>query len=135
MKIIPYVDYQEAEVLALYRRVGWTNYTDKPEMLKKAFSSSLLVLSAMEGKRLIGLVRCVGDGASILYIQDLIVHPEYQRKGLGKELVQSALAHFPNVYQTVLLTDDTPKASAFYRSCDFEKAVDLGLQSWVRIQR
>ena len=34
------------EILPLYAAVGWTNYTDRPEMLKNAFEHSLLVLGA-----------------------------------------------------------------------------------------
>ena len=69
------------EILPLYSAVGWTSYTDRPEMLKTAWENSLLILGAYDGGRLIGAVRAVGDGASIVYVQDILVLPEYQRRG------------------------------------------------------
>ena len=37
------------------------------------------------------MVRVVGDGASVILIQDLLVHPEYQRKGIGDQLMRAVL--------------------------------------------
>ena len=132
-KIKPYDVYQEEEVLELYGSVGWINYTARPEMLKAAFSSSALVLGARFGSKLVGLVRAVGDRASILYIQDILVHPDYQRRGIGRKLLLEMIKRYPDVYQTVLMTDDTPKTAAFYRSCGFSADKDLGLCAFLRI--
>lgn len=54
------------QLLTLYGRVGWTNYTRRPERLQAALRGSLVVLTAWEGDALIGLARAVGDGVSIL---------------------------------------------------------------------
>lgn len=67
MEIRRYTTYHEAEVLRLYKSVGWAVYADDPAMLKAAFAGSLLVLGAFAQDELIGLVRAVGDGVSILY--------------------------------------------------------------------
>ena len=74
-------------VLPLYEAVGWTNYTQNPTMLKEAYKNSLHILTALneEGK-LLGVLRAVGDGASILFIQDILVTPEYQHQGIGTKL-------------------------------------------------
>ena len=90
--------------------------------------------AAYEGEALIGVVRLVGDGASILYVQDLLVRPEYQRRGIGSELLRRALAQFPQVYQTVLLTDDTEKTRAFYQAMGLTDAVEAGCRAFVRFQ-
>ena len=62
------------EIFPLYEAVGWTNYTQNPTMLKEAYKNSLHILAALneEGK-LLGVLRAVGDGASILFIQDILV--------------------------------------------------------------
>ncbi len=60
----PQLDFQA--VLEIYDSVGWTNYTDWPTMLQKALEHSLLVLAAVDGDRLVGLLRAVGDGYSIV---------------------------------------------------------------------
>ena len=123
--------YDEGAVLALYAAVGWTNYTARPEMLERAFSGSLCALAARAGGRLAGVVRAVVDGASVLYVQDLLVLPEYQRRGLGGLLLRELLARYPDVYQTVLLTDDTPEHAAFYESAGFKSAEKYGCGAYV----
>ena len=82
------------EILNLYDSVGWTNYTERPDMLEKAFHHSLLVLGAWDGEKLTGIIRVVGDGASIVFIQDLLVLPEYQRHGIGSQLCLEVMKRF-----------------------------------------
>lgn len=82
---------------------------------------------------LIGLIRAVGDGVSILYIQDVLVAPEHQRKGVGKKLLQAMLAQYPSIYQTVLMTDNIPERAAFYRACGFTAAADMGCCAFIRM--
>lgn len=62
----PQLDFQA--VLDLYASVGWTGYSSHPEMLEKVLEHSLLVLAAVDGDRLVGLLRAVGDGYSIIFI-------------------------------------------------------------------
>ena len=124
--IAPLKRYDEGAVLALYAAVGWTNYTQRPEMLRRAFAGSLCTLCAYDGGRIAGLVRAVGDGASVLCVQDLLVLPEYQRRGLGSRLLRELLARYPDVYQTMLLTDDTPEHAAFYEHAGFTNAAKYG---------
>ena len=45
MEIRAYQTYNEGEILSLYTSVGWTAYTDHPEVLRKGFDHSLLTLS------------------------------------------------------------------------------------------
>ena len=118
-EIKPYQNNHEEETFALYRAVGWSNYCKNPQMLRQALANSLLVLGAFSNEKLIGMIRAVGDGASILYIQDLLVLPAYQRQGVGTALLRHALNTYSNVYQVLLMTDDTPKTRSFYRSLSF----------------
>ncbi|HEL1636946.1 GNAT family N-acetyltransferase [Streptococcus suis] len=117
----PQLDFQA--VLEIYDSVGWTNYTDRPTMLQKALEHSLLVLAAFDGDRLVGLLRAVGDGYSIMFIQDILVLPAYQRQGIGRQLLEQAITHFPGIYQLHLLTDNTEKTRSFYEAIGFT-AVD-----------
>ena len=91
MVIKPYTQYSEAEILPLYKAVGWSNYYEHPEMLKKAYAGSLCTLAAYEDETLTGIIRCVGDGYSILFIQDILVYPEHQHKGIGTALMKAVL--------------------------------------------
>ena len=82
MEIREYKIFNEAEILRLYRSVGWTAYTDHLEVLQKGFEKSMLTLAAYEGDQLLGIIRAVGDGHTIVFVQDILVFPEYQRKGI-----------------------------------------------------
>ena len=121
------------EITELYDLVGWTNYSKDPELVRKAFESSLCVLGAYEGSVLAGFIRAVGDGASILYIQDIVVRPEMQRKGTGTALVRAVLERYPDVYQTVLMTDDTETSVGFYKSLGFTAVSDINCTAFVMI--
>lgn len=121
------------ELLALYASVGWTNYTDNPEMLKQAYEHSLLILEARDGEKLVGIIRVVGDGYSIVFIQDILVHPEYQRQGIGTQLLRKIMELYSEVYQMELMTDDTPGTISFYQSMGLWKADDVGACAFVRM--
>ncbi|NQM30801.1 GNAT family N-acetyltransferase [Streptococcus suis] len=117
----PQLDFQA--VLDLYDSVGWTGYTNRPDMLHQALEHSLFGLAAFDGNRLVGLLRAVGDGHSIVFIQDILVLPTYQRQGIGRHLLEQAIAHFPEIYQLHLLTDNIEKTRSFYEAIGFT-AVD-----------
>ena len=120
------------DVLPLYEAVGWTNYTTKPEMLKAAFENSLHVLAAFnEEGILVGALRAVGDGASILFIQDILVTPEYQHQGIGTKLLQQTLEKYKNVYQIQLATDNSMKTISFYESNGFTSLTSLNCVSFM----
>ena len=120
------------EVLLLYEAVGWTNYTQNPTMLEKAYKNSLHILGALneEGK-LVGVLRAVGDGASILFIQDILVCPEYQHQGIGTKLLQLTLEKYQNVYQIQLATDDSKNTVSFYESNGFTSLTSLNCVSFI----
>ena len=126
MEIREYSQYKEAEILYLYSSVGWTAYTDHPEALRKGFENSMLVLAAYEGDQLLGLIRVVGDGYTIVWIQDILVLPEQQGKGIGSALIQKVLERFRHVRQIELATDNTPKTIAFYKSQGFRELAECG---------
>lgn len=133
MEIREYIAYNESEILALYDSVGWTGYTHRPEMLRAAFAGSLLVLGAYEDGRLAGILRVVGDGASIVFVQDILVFPEHQRKGIGSALLREAMERYKSVYQLRLATDCEEKTIAFYRSCGLVPDTDMGCVGFSRI--
>ena len=126
MVIKPYLHYSEAEIIPLYESVGWVFYCKHPEVLEKAYANSLCILAAYEETKLVGLIRSVGDGHTILFIQDLLVCPEYQRRGIGTALVNALLDQYPHVYQIELATDNTEKTVAFYKSFGFRNLSDIG---------
>lgn len=120
-----YKVYNEPEILDLYQSVGWSNYTNNPQMLKDAYSNSLKILGAYQNEKLIGIIRVVGDGHSVVFIQDLLVYPEYQRQGVGTALLKQILLDYKHVYQKHLLTENTEKTIQFYQSLGFTMDTDM----------
>lgn len=122
---------------ALYASVGWRAYLVDPDALAAAVAATPWVLSAWDGERLIGLLRALTDDLSIVYIQDLLVHPDRQRQGVGRQLMQATLDRFAHVRQKVLMTDDEPRQHAFYASFGFTSVRGLSrtpLHAFARIE-
>ena len=124
--------YKDDEILALYSSVGWTNYVQRPELLEKSYNNSLYILGAYVDEKLVGIIRATGDGASIVFLQDLLVLPEYQRQGIGTKLMQAALARFADVYQLSLITEATEKNVAFYKSLGLINVEDFGCCAFIK---
>lgn len=107
------------DLVALYSSVGWTNYTNNPTMLEEAVEASLWQYAVYDEEELVAYIRLVGDGHSVLLVQDLLVRPDHQRQGIGTKLLEEALARFPHVYQRLLVTERSEKNLDFYQSLGF----------------
>ena len=105
--------------------MGWTVYTANPERLERAVQNSSFVLAARSNNQLVGLARVLSDDVSIMYLQDILVSPLYQRNGVGRALLERCLERFSHVRQKVLLTDNRPEQKAFYRSLGFHNIGEL----------
>lgn len=114
-----YEKYDSDEILNLYNSVCWCSYTNRPKMLEHAFEHSLKILGAHDGNKLVGLVRAVGDGYSVLFIQDILVLPEYQRKGIGTMLLKSMLGFIRKFIRPSLLQTKPKKLLNFINPAVF----------------
>lgn len=133
MEICEYSSFDENEIMPLYASVGWTNYTDRPDMVRMAYENSLCILGAYIEKQLVGIIRAVGDGASIVLIQDILILPEYQHQGIGTLLMKELLNRYRFVYQLELMTDNVPETVAFYKSLGFSAADECGCRAFIRM--
>ena len=124
-------DFDQGEILALYESVGWTAYTSAPESLFKGLRNSLLLLGAYDSTRLLGLCRCVGDGETIIFVQDILVFPEFQRRGIGSALLRELRGRFPKVRQVVLCTDAEERTREFYKSLGFAQLEEIGCRGFM----
>ena len=132
MEIREYTAFREDEIRRLYASVGWKAYTDNMSALEQGFGHSLLVMAAFEGGKLLGIIRVVGDGHTIVFLQDILVDPDHQRKGIGTALVQAVLDRYPAVRQIQLTADSTPESTAFYRSLGFTELAKIGCSGWMK---
>ena len=113
-------EFNDSSLENLYNDADWTTYTNNLTELRNAIHNSLFVLTAKADNKLIGLIRVVGDGVTIIYIQDILVLQKYKRNKIGSNLIKKVIEKFENVRQKVLLTDDTKEARGFYESLGFD---------------
>ena len=97
-------DFREDELATLFLSVGWSsgNY---PNRLAAALRNSDGVCSAWEGDRLVGLVNALSDGAMVVYFHYLLVHPDYQRRGIGKRLLDCMLEEYGDCMKVLIAYD------------------------------
>lgn len=119
------------QLVDLYNAVGWLAYTNDEQRpkLQQALQNSTHVVTAWDGAQLIGLARCLSDEVAVCYLQDILVHPAYQRKGVGRKLMEHCLARFAHVRMQILLTDDEERQKLFYASLGFENTREI---EWAR---
>jgi len=120
-------------VLDLYEAVGWKSYTKNPDQLRAALIGSSLVLTYKTNGAIVGLVRCVTDGQSICYLQDILVDPSHQRSGIGSSLVNQVLLEYEHIRQVVLMTDAEERQMKFYEKLGFRE-IKNDLRGFVLLQ-
>lgn len=123
---------EKEEIIALYDDAGWTSYTDEPDLLIKAIKNSQKVWTLWEGEKLIGLARIIGDGATICYLQDLLILNSYQGRGLGSRLIKEILKENEEIRQFVLLTDDAEETKNFYKKVGLKEVGDYYCKAFMK---
>ena len=88
------IEYRSPTVIEYTRLrnlVGWWEVDENAT--GKGLENSLFSVVATEHDTVIGFGRIIGDGGLYFYIQDLIIHPEFQAKGLGKILMKELMSY------------------------------------------
>lgn len=75
--------------LGLRESVNWKKLDTRQAEL--ALKNSLYTICAWDDDKPVGMGRIVGDGVVIDYIQDLVVHPDYQNLGVGRLIIQALI--------------------------------------------
>jgi ribosomal protein S18 acetylase RimI-like enzyme len=81
------------EIIALYRLMGWWQEYAQPSEISPLIAGSLAFAVAVERStgRAVGMGRVISDGVSDAYIQDLVLMPEFRRRGIGKRILTTLL--------------------------------------------
>lgn len=133
IEIKVYDTFQLDEILNLYDSVGWSNYIKQKNILQQAYEQSLCTLAAYDNDKLVGIIRTVGDGLTIVFIQDILVLPEYQHRGIGTKLLQTMIENYKHVYMMELVTVNTEKTISFYQSVGFSSAEKLNCTTFIKM--
>jgi len=119
------IEYREVQVFQpvqlqdLFLAVDW-EIGQQPDKLARALANSGVVFSAWDADRLIGLINALDDGIVAAYVHFLLVHPEYQGQGIGKELIRLMTDHYRDVMRIVLVSDD--RDAPYYQDKGFQVA-------------
>ena len=121
-------DAEMAQIL--YDAAGLKRPTDDLDRLRRMMEGSNILLTCYEEagsrSRLVGLLRGWTDYAYNGYICDLAVHPDYQRHGIGKELLERALTL--GVPEVMWILRAAPMAKDYYAHLGWQKVED----GWMR---
>ncbi len=124
----------KSQVIALYSSVGWTKDVENIDNLKKGLKKSF-VIAAYEDDKLIGLVRALSDFSTVVYIQDLLVCPEYQGKRVGKTLMLHLLNYFGKVGQVMIAAHPNYDSRKFLHYLGFQEGSDRELSAYIMDRR
>ena len=86
----------------------------------RALENSHSVISAWKGTTLVGLGNAISDRSLVVYYPHMLVLPEYQRQGVGREMMKRLMSRYRGFHQHMLVAD--AKATRFYKACGFERA-------------
>ena len=119
IKIKETKDITIESVLPLYIRNQWAA-AGKPGELLKALINSHTLITAWADERLVGLGNAISDGHLVVYYPHLLIMPEFQGKGIGRQIMRVLSDKYRGIHQQILLADD--KAIDFYEKCGFKRA-------------
>jgi len=106
-----FIELYRASTLGERRPIG--NHETMAAML----SHGNLTVSAWDDERLVGVSRSLTDWAYVAYLADLAVHADYQRQGIGIELIARTRAAMGPESSIILLA--APAAADYYPKIGF----------------
>ena len=102
--------------------IGWDSKDE--EVITEALNNSVIVKKVLENGKVVGMARAIGDGLYYLIV-DVVVHNEYQGKGLGKILINEIVKEVENrtkIGQKASINLVSMKdKEEFYEKCGFRK--------------
>ncbi|GHA40828.1 GNAT family N-acetyltransferase [Photobacterium aphoticum] len=112
-------DIELAEVIALYQANEWSSAQVPEKLIPALLNSDSLVTARLNG-RLVGIGNAISDGHLVVYYPHMLVHPDVQGQGIGRQMMQLMQTRYASFHQQMLTADG--KAIAFYESLGFERA-------------
>jgi GNAT superfamily N-acetyltransferase len=86
----------------------------------RALKRSHSVVTAWVKSSLVGLGNAISDGSLVVYYPHLLVLPEFQGRGIGRQLMKRLMNRYRGFHQHILVAE--AKAVSFYRKCGFKRA-------------
>lgn len=109
------------EIIEVFMSVGWNK--DRSAIVE-AFKNSYYILAYNE-HQLIGFARAISDQHFYTGIYDVVVNPDFQGKGIAKNMMNHLVEKFKGTYFFLTYTDGN---RAFYEKCGFQ---DNNQSMWI----
>ncbi len=109
-----------AQAIDLYVRstLGERRPIDKVTTFADMLANANLIITAWDQEKLVGIARTLTDFSYVAYLADLAVDEQYQKQGIGKQLIEETKSHLNSECMIVLLA--APKANDYYQKIGFE---------------
>lgn len=111
------------DIIDVYDSSGLNRPTDDERRIREMYDNSNLIVSAWDEDKLVGLSRSLTDFCYACYLSDLAVRKDYQKMGIGKQLIEVTKEKIGP--QTMLLLLSAAAAMEYYPKVGFDK-VDNG---------
>jgi GNAT superfamily N-acetyltransferase len=112
-------DIKLQDIIELYQANKWSS-ANKPTELYNALLNSHSLFSAWDNDRLVGIGNAISDGYLVVYYPHLLVHPDYQGKGIGKMIINKLQKKYGHFHMQMLTADSG--AIDFYKKAGFVRA-------------
>ena len=128
------IDYKEIKKIdkdqlqKLFTAVDWGPIRN-PDLLVTAIENSECVISAWDKKQLVGIANVLSDQIKTVYIHYVLVHENYQNKGIGKAIISMALNKYEHCQHFILISSN--ESIDFFKGCGFkicEKAAAMEIR-------
>ena len=109
-------DIKDMEIEELRSSVGWDNNTGPFSVLKEKLYT---YFTARKKGKLIGFIDVLSDGIADAYLQDLAVHPDYQKMGIGSELMKRTIRFLQEKNIKCIQVTFNPELETFIKKFKF----------------
>ncbi|MBN1546658.1 MAG: GNAT family N-acetyltransferase [Syntrophaceae bacterium] len=108
------------EVIELYdaSTLGERRPLHNRDVMQGMIDNASLIITAWDEAKLVGIARTLTDFCNVAYLADLAVHSDYQRQGIGRELIKQTRDALNPTCSIVLLS--APKANDYYPKVGFK---------------
>lgn len=109
-------DLKAEQVASLRESVGWDARVEK---FKKKLGNTYFCVACLKDDSLVGYLDVVSDGIDDAYIRDLVVHPDYQRRGIGLKLLNMVIKRVKSDGIKMVNVIFEPRLEKFYKRANF----------------